>query len=71
VGQSRRPDGAPDTSGLPQATDVFRSARLVRFVRTSGRTARLIMEGLPINVSTSYFRHHFFLCENRLLATAS
>ena len=32
MGQSRRPDGASDTSGLPQSTDLVGPARLVRFV---------------------------------------
>src|SRR5579863_3075402 len=32
LGQKRRTDGAPATSGLTRLTDVARSARLVRFV---------------------------------------
>ena len=34
-GQSRRPDGAPETSGLPLPTDIDAPARLVRFVPDS------------------------------------
>jgi hypothetical protein len=32
LGHSRRRDGAPDTSGLPQATDVIGPDQLVRLV---------------------------------------
>jgi hypothetical protein len=32
LGQSRRLDRGPATSGLPQITDIARPARLVRFV---------------------------------------
>ena len=32
LGHPRRRDGAPDTSGLPQATDIIRPAQLVRLV---------------------------------------
>jgi hypothetical protein len=32
LGQSRRFDAPPATSGLPQSTDTGRPARLVRFV---------------------------------------
>ena len=35
LGQSRRFDPLPATSGLPRSTDIVRPARLVRFVPTS------------------------------------
>ena len=58
LGQSRRFDCLPDTSGLPRSTDIKRAARLVRFVPTpdilgaivvaSGRDAsRVVAAYLP------------------------
>lgn len=35
MGQSRRFDPLPATSGLPRSTDVVRPVRLVRFVPTA------------------------------------
>jgi hypothetical protein len=34
MGQSRHFDRLPETSGLPQSTDINRAARLIRFVPT-------------------------------------
>jgi hypothetical protein len=50
LGQKRRFDPQPVTSGLPQSTDIARPARLVRFVHRSGsRHAHSIT--LPVRAS--------------------
>src|ERR1700738_3872204 len=57
MGQKRRFDPQPLTSGLPQSTDIARPARLVRFVPQADPTTRLaslgILAGLESRIALS------------------
>jgi hypothetical protein len=45
LGQKRRFDALPVTSGLPRTTDIIRPARLIRFVPRTEVTIALKVDG--------------------------